>query len=392
MHKQMHSFLINILPILLLAASFCGNTSATDYHPPAPPGQAAPATESASASTPPPATEPVPATEPTPAPATSSEEITTEMAYKAAVLLERNPNHEHSASFAQIAFAYAEKSDRVLVEIRGDYFPWMVEGAPDYQQIPSETNTLLMGAFIAGNIKKQLEIGIKENLPLQGFTSMLHVYKARRMTHNIELIEAIEKWLEMSEDELYAFIEEIEGINYKKAVQNSTQNITTTTENFGYLPAVNNFIYESTSIYDTIDLGKSVRYRDKTDSSKHIDLYIYPVAPYYSEYKPQDIMNLEYRKIKSDIAFAQDSGAYDEVKTLREGTLPLAEDSTTPVFHGVLSLKQNHKVLYSAIYLAMIDGRFVKIRATYPANENTAAKEYLNEEALTLIRETNVKL
>jgi hypothetical protein len=86
-------------------------------------------------------------------------------------IFEKDPLSAEGKKALAIIIVYAEKSEDVLIVISPEVTPWISE------KCSSEYNPVLIGSFIAGNLKSQLEKGKKENNAHSGLQETFNVYK-----------------------------------------------------------------------------------------------------------------------------------------------------------------------------------------------------------------------
>ncbi len=85
---------------------------------------------------------------------------------------------------------FAQTSDTVLVTITPEYCPWIMN-----QQIKQKH--VLLAAYIAGNIKPQIEQHKAKNHAYEGVIYLLSVYKKLRQQASIRRVESIENMIEL---------------------------------------------------------------------------------------------------------------------------------------------------------------------------------------------------
>ena len=70
--------------------------------------------------------------------------------------------------------------------------PWVLEDKKEYQHGPT-----LMGAFIAGNTKPQIQKKVAEDHPYEGGVQVIATYQQLRKAGESKEIPATEKWIGM---------------------------------------------------------------------------------------------------------------------------------------------------------------------------------------------------
>src|SRR3990172_12924897 len=114
------------------------------------------------------------------------EEITAESALRAIKIFEDDPLSEQAKEAISTVIRFAETSDVVTITIASKYIPWIDDGK-EYKN-----SHILLGAYIAGNLKAQLERRIKRNQPYDGILQVISAYKQLSKANAIEKIDAIE--------------------------------------------------------------------------------------------------------------------------------------------------------------------------------------------------------
>lgn len=115
--------------------------------------------------------------------------IEPELALKAIDAFRSNPTGESATAYLSVVVNFAEHSDAVLVTIDNKWFP------DEFNTIPSENRPILLGAYIAGNVEKQLKFGITLNSPVEGVQLMLHTYNQLLLSGDMERLPEFDKWV-----------------------------------------------------------------------------------------------------------------------------------------------------------------------------------------------------
>jgi hypothetical protein len=118
-----------------------------------------------------------------------TKKITPEITLKAIQLYRHDPTTEDAMSALSIVTNFAEQSDQVTVLLQEKYFPFKLGS------IASESESRFIGAFVAGNIERQLLNKINQNSPLEGIFLVLHTYKKLHEKGLFPKMENFEKWL-----------------------------------------------------------------------------------------------------------------------------------------------------------------------------------------------------
>jgi hypothetical protein len=90
----------------------------------------------------------------------------------------------------------AEKSPLVKVTISAGVAPWMCE-LPKESSVARAMQALFFAAFIAGDMRAQLESGVKGDQPVAGVLAVLGVYEqAKLKVMNLD-VPTMERWIEL---------------------------------------------------------------------------------------------------------------------------------------------------------------------------------------------------
>ena len=137
-------------------------------------------------------------------------------------------------------------------------------------------------------------------------------------------------------------------------------------------------------IYPRKELGVSVRYLETSSRKAYFDFYVYPVLG--------NALKDGYEQTKAGIFNAMKQGAYQQVEILSEDTVALAKGGKDKsARRGLFKIKKDDVPYYSVLYLAIKDGMFFKIRATYPYNEQFADSDHLQAVFEQLYRQVDVE-
>ncbi len=101
--------------------------------------------------------------------------------------IERDPISERAIAAFPLVVKFAQESPEVSITISEKILPWI--GTKDY-------GPLLLGAYVAGNVKAQLERGAPEDRPYEGLKRVFAVYAAMKKRKPGLIIEGIEKQID----------------------------------------------------------------------------------------------------------------------------------------------------------------------------------------------------
>ncbi|WFB35702.1 hypothetical protein P3T73_16240 [Kiritimatiellota bacterium B12222] len=96
---------------------------------------------------------------------------------------------------AQVRIAtYSMDSEAILINMTEKTAPWIAE-----EKDPSPASSILMLAFIAGNIDAQLIQGKAQDQSVAGARQVIQTYQLLRKENNLESIQEIETWIALDE-------------------------------------------------------------------------------------------------------------------------------------------------------------------------------------------------
>lgn len=90
-------------------------------------------------------------------------------------MLERDPMSERGAAARSVILDFAEKSDTVMVEVSERAMPWVEDSS-----VPEGAQLVLTAAYVAGNVKSQLERKVNANDSMAGWKQVFSAYDALR--------------------------------------------------------------------------------------------------------------------------------------------------------------------------------------------------------------------
>ena len=90
-------------------------------------------------------------------------------------ILEKDPISERGVAARAVILEFAEKSDTVLIEVSERAMPWVTD-----QRVPEQARLVLTGAYVAGNVKSQLERKVNANDSMAGWKEVFRAYDKLR--------------------------------------------------------------------------------------------------------------------------------------------------------------------------------------------------------------------
>jgi hypothetical protein len=122
-------------------------------------------------------------------------------------ILERDPISERGYAARSVILEFAEKSDTVLVVVSEDAMPWILD-----KRVPEQAQLVLTAAYVAGNVKSQLERKVNANDSLAGWKLVFTTYEALRKHSPGLRVPSVEQLLEEDKaGRLKARAQELEG-------------------------------------------------------------------------------------------------------------------------------------------------------------------------------------
>ena len=106
-------------------------------------------------------------------------------------ILERDPISERGIAARAVIVEFAEKSDTVLVEVSERAMPWILD-----KRVPEQARAVLTAAYVAGNVKSQLERKVNANDSLAGWKQVFNAYEALRKHSPGIRVPGVEELLE----------------------------------------------------------------------------------------------------------------------------------------------------------------------------------------------------
>lgn len=130
-----------------------------------------------------------------------TEKITPEIVLKTISLIEQEPLGSDFEGAVSIVVHFAEQSKDVIVTMNQEILPWVG------RENLSKKASLLIGVFIAGNIKNQIIAGIPKDHSYEGLILTIKTYTVWRKENLIEKIPELEEWSTFDSKKLHALID-----------------------------------------------------------------------------------------------------------------------------------------------------------------------------------------
>ncbi len=126
-----------------------------------------------------------------PAQAQDVSKYSSETMLKLIAIFDRDPLSERGDAARRVVMEFAEKSDTVLVTISEGAMPWVAD-----ESVPEATRLLLTAAYVAGNVKSQLERKVNANDTLAGWQQTFRTYEALKKHARGARVKPVEQLLE----------------------------------------------------------------------------------------------------------------------------------------------------------------------------------------------------
>jgi len=99
---------------------------------------------------------------------------------KAISVMEKNVSGPEAAEAAKLIVVYAQLSDDVMVDIGPDQLPWVGEDWSLGRDRQAACQSMLMAAFVAGNVKSQIKNDKAEDDTYSGWIFVIETYNRLR--------------------------------------------------------------------------------------------------------------------------------------------------------------------------------------------------------------------
>jgi hypothetical protein len=105
-------------------------------------------------------------------------------ALRAISVLERNVTSPEAALAAKTIVVYAQLSDEVMVDVGPEQLPWISETWGLDKERESALQSILVAAFVAGNVKPQIKNDKAEDDTYSGWLFTIETYRRLRAKEN----------------------------------------------------------------------------------------------------------------------------------------------------------------------------------------------------------------
>ena len=118
--------------------------------------------------------------------------ITKEMARNAIATFRQDPLSPHGRAAGEVVRRFAEKNESVMVEVSPKVVPFMSN-----LRIMPEDRTLLLDAFVVGNVDLQFLRNEKKDAPYDGVSEVIQVYRQLKKKDSALSAPEIENFIEL---------------------------------------------------------------------------------------------------------------------------------------------------------------------------------------------------
>lgn len=122
-------------------------------------------------------------------------EITKEIALKAIERFRAEPESEMGRGCAAIIVRFAEASPDVKITLSAKTTPWISDKKTDKRR-----GALLLGAFVAGNMRAQFERGVAEDQSFAGVEQVIATYRQMQKSTPAFRLASVEKLITLQKD------------------------------------------------------------------------------------------------------------------------------------------------------------------------------------------------
>ena len=118
--------------------------------------------------------------------------MTKEMARNAITVFRQDPLSPRGRAAGEVVRRFAEKDESVIVQIDAKVVPFTND-----LKVMQEDRTLLLDAFVVGNVDAQFLRNEKKDDSYSGVTEMIETYRAMKKQNPAVNIADVEKFIEM---------------------------------------------------------------------------------------------------------------------------------------------------------------------------------------------------
>lgn len=118
--------------------------------------------------------------------------VTKDMARNAIAVFRQDPFSPRGRAAGEVVRRFAEKDDSVIVQITGKVLPFISD-----LKVMQEDRTLLLDAFVVGNVDAQFLRNEKKDDAYSGVTEMIETYRAMKKRNPAVNIADVEKFIEL---------------------------------------------------------------------------------------------------------------------------------------------------------------------------------------------------
>ena len=121
--------------------------------------------------------------------------ITKDMARNAIAVFRQDPLSQRGFAAGEMVRRFAEKDDSVIVQISDKVVPFLGN-----MKIMKENQTILLDAFVVGNVDAQFLRNERKDDPYSGVTEMIETYKQMKKRDPALVVEDMQKFMDMEKN------------------------------------------------------------------------------------------------------------------------------------------------------------------------------------------------
>lgn len=286
---------------------------------------------------------------------------------------EAEPLGEDSDTAMAVIMRFTDASPNVLVGINVSLMPWMKESKE------VKNSEKLLAAFVAGNIRPQLQDGVNKDQPVDGVISMCRVYTAMRKAEAIEEIPALKEWSKLDRTGVELLIHDLTP---PEPIPEKTAPYTDKQTGIIFPRFLDVFELEGPHEYDQKELGVSVTYWSM--GATKIDVYVYDLGKtnITSGAKSEGVKQ-ELKNAEAEVFEMGKRGYYVDVKKIANGSggFKLKKGELDYISTTLQYAQQGRGhaektgAMRSYIILTSYKGCFLKVRFTQLIDDKTKGED-----------------
>lgn len=312
-----------------------------------------------------------------------------ELVLKAIADFEADPGGTNSAGNLAVIVNFAEASSDVQIVLDEATLPWLV------RKPETKGENILLGAFVAGNIRPQLEKKVNQDCPVDGLLFLGRVYRALRPGGTVGVVPELEKWSKLDRAALTRLVAEKRGENSPIASKAEPAERKDPAPAAAPAAGANAYRHAATGIVLPDLMATLQKEEGVTDFEPRlpgggigvgydgpgitVTVYIYTANHKSIPDSLQSALIKEhFKQVENDIVQQGVRGAYTNVKKLSQDVIAWGSDGTGPKsLHSSFSFAQGGSDRLSHLFLLAYRDHFLKVRFTYDREVQPEAEKIL---------------